>query len=286
MNTILADRLFSDPRLRLLADRLRCPLRALGLLGAIWHGTQNMGVVYANSAAILASLPAGLRRDKRYIDALVASGWLVPRGEMFEVVGNKDHVQAREVFSESGKKGAEARWGKKDGLAMPEANGNSPEEKNGLPPLPPDPPLPPMGVGDLAGAREQTHPPGSLSLRDVTAEQVSVERGHALCEVYRTAQREEHGSEQPLVPPPKRVWEARLVIAMAGGDDALAAAIVRAFVGSPGHRGYWSDRKHAFHLLTDARDFEHAQQLAAGGRNASDDEDPIEAGLRRTGAKP
>lgn len=134
--------------------------------------------------------------------------------------------------------------------------------------------------GERARTREAPPPP-SDSLLDISASQVSADRAQRLCEEYRTAMKQEHGSDQPLIPPPKRMHEAKLVIAMAGGDDVLAAAIVWAFVRSPGNRGYWNDRKHAFHLLTDHRDFEHAQQLAAGGSNARDEEDPIAAGMRR-----
>jgi hypothetical protein len=145
MNLILADRLFSDPRLRMLSERMKCPARAIGLLCWIWHGTQNMGGVVLDADQILATLPIGTRRDKRWIQILVDCNWLselpvddqsdtsdLPVGHQsptsrlpvddqslakrYRIVGNSDHVKARDNFVENGKRGAEKRWGYENSL--------------------------------------------------------------------------------------------------------------------------------------------------------------------------
>jgi hypothetical protein len=138
MNLILTDRLFSDPRLRMLSERMKCPARAIGLLCWIWHGTQNMGGVVVDADQILATLPIGTRRDKRWIQILVDCNWLseLPEDDQsttselpvchqsptsrlpvayqslakrYRIVGNSDHVKARDNFVENGKRGAEKR---------------------------------------------------------------------------------------------------------------------------------------------------------------------------------
>lgn len=143
MNLILADRLFSDPRLRMLSERMKCPARAIGLLCWIWHGTQNMGGVVLGADQILSSIPLGTRRDKRWIQLLVDCNWLSEQpgldqsgSKLYRIVGNSEHVKARDKLVESGKLGAEKRWGSKNGLLA----------------RPPDPTLPPDPIHNTGEA--------------------------------------------------------------------------------------------------------------------------------------
>lgn len=115
MNTLLTDRLFSDPRLKHLSRELGCPLKALGTLGWMWHGTQNVGVSVADECLILDTLPLGVRKPENLVRALEVSGWIEKCEDGFRIIGNDEHIKAREKIKEGGKKGAAAKWAKKDG---------------------------------------------------------------------------------------------------------------------------------------------------------------------------
>lgn len=119
MNTIIADRLFSDPRFRHLTDELGCPLKAMGALVFLWHGTQNLGVSAADLRVIRATVPFGVRGVDRVLRALVVAGWLEDVGDEYRIVGNEHHVHKREKIKEAGREAALKRWSKTDGLPMP-----------------------------------------------------------------------------------------------------------------------------------------------------------------------
>ncbi len=114
VNTIAADRLFSDPRLKRLSRELGCPFKALGALMFMWHGTQNLGVCSADSELLIDTFPLGVRDPQKIVRAFETSGWIEPNGSEYRIVGNGDHVQAREIMSNKGKEGAQKRWGQKN----------------------------------------------------------------------------------------------------------------------------------------------------------------------------
>lgn len=144
MNTIASDRLYSDPRLKRLSRELGCPAKALGVLMWLWHGTQNLGLVVCSECDILDALPQGLRTPQKVVTALVDAGWLQDCGGSYRVIGNGEHVKAREIMSEGGKAGAVKRWGKKNGVPhehpIPQ-NLATPSKDDGVPiaSRPPDP---------------------------------------------------------------------------------------------------------------------------------------------------
>ncbi len=115
-------------------------------------------------------------------------------------------------------------------------------------------------------AREEPTPPVSDSLLEVTASAIAVDRAQRLCDVYHAEMATKRGHAPVLVPPPMRLQHARTLIAMAGGNDELAADVVRAYVHSD--HEWWKQKRWALHVLTDARDFEHGMQLAAKGAAA------------------
>jgi hypothetical protein len=148
MNTIATDRLYSDPRLKRLGRELGCPAKALGILMWMWHGTQNLGLAVCSECDILDTFPQGLRTPQKVVAALVRCGWLEDLGGSYRVVGNSEHVQAREKMSEGGRAGALKRWGKEHSPPHPDPIPQDiagPSEGHGvkmlsLPPsLPPDP---------------------------------------------------------------------------------------------------------------------------------------------------
>lgn len=118
MNTIVADRLFSDPRLKRLTRELGCPAKALGVLVWVWHGSQNLGVSLLSECDILDVLPIGIRGVDRVVCALVDAAFLERVGSDYRVIGNEEHVQAREKLSKRGKDAASKRWGSSDAASI------------------------------------------------------------------------------------------------------------------------------------------------------------------------
>lgn len=259
MNTILSDRLFSDPRLRALADRLRCPLRALGLLGSLWHSTQNMGVVYADSTAILNGLPAGLRRDRRYIDALVAAGFLVPHGELFRVIGNAEHVEVREAKSKKGKRAAQKRWGSQDAPSIRDGMHEAESPK-----------MPDPIRSDALGSAPRidpihTEPRGGIPAIPVSDKLVdySISKAEAreLAGHYQDEQADAHGVTRALMLPDTLLSSCMVILALCSGDLALAKRIVSAYV--RGLDPWWEQKRWAIWVLENPKNFEQARLLAS-----------------------
>ncbi len=178
---------------------------------------------------------------------------------MFEVVGNSDHVEARDTYVKNGKKGAEKRWGKKDGQAIVEANSNSPDVKNSLPPRPPDPPHLSQGEG--------SRPRGD----ELSEYSVPVKDAAELIEHWQ-AEREERGESRVLIVPDAWLSSAKRVIAQARGLEN-AKRIVSAFVRSD--HGWWAKAHWEFTLLDTPRDFLKAVMLVGGTPGGGDDREPL-----------
>lgn len=118
MNTMLHDRLFSDPRLRHLARELGCPLKAIGALAWLWHGSQNVGLSVLDECSIRDTLPLGVRGPGKVLLSLEHTGWIQKCEGGYRVVGNDDHVQVRKKIIKGAKNGAAKRWGKNDALGI------------------------------------------------------------------------------------------------------------------------------------------------------------------------
>lgn len=159
MDTSLSDRLFSDPRLKLLSIEVGCPFKALGILGWLWHGSQNLGVSVSDECGILATFPLGVRGPRKTIAALERTGWLEKCEDGYRIVGNDDHLKRREIVSNKGKAGAAARWGKKDatGIDLALADGNADASIGQSPKMPslPLPSSPLLSVKEEERGREE-----------------------------------------------------------------------------------------------------------------------------------
>jgi len=292
MNTILNDRLFSDPRLNRLTKLLGCPLKALGALGWMWHGTQNMGICVADEATLDDSIPFGVRDRKKLHVALEESGWIQRCEEGWRIIGNEEHVKARENIKEKGKAAANKRWGNKDGSGMgdPSEKMPNPSQTDGLPmptPLTSSSPhltskegSPPQQKKAEAAHREFEDrpklPPQTDSLLEITESTIPMADVTKVVDAYRAALTKRGINPPSLLYLDSEKHGARRLITKCAKDPGLACEVVTAFVGDD--NPWWKGKKWALNLLADDKDFNPALNLAMQKR-------PESNGAKTTGVK-
>lgn len=276
MNTILNDRLFSDPRLNRLTKLLGCPLKAIGVLGWMWHGTQNLGVCVADEATLDDSIPFGVRDRKKLQVALEDSGWIQRCDGGWRIVGNEEHVKARENLKEKGKKAADKRWGKTDGSGMgdPSEKMPNPSRSDGSA-MPTHLPSSSPHLTSKEGSQPQQQkaeaahrefedrpklPPQTDSLREITESAIPFDHVTKVVDAYRAALAKRGMPAPSLMILDSEKNGARKLITKCAMDPDLACEVVTAFVGDD--NPWWKKKDWPLYLLADDKDFEPAKNIA------------------------
>jgi hypothetical protein len=253
----------------MLARDMKDPLRALGALAFIWHGTQEQQLAEATMPQLIACFPLGYRGAKSAISALIRNDWLrenPTNPNRWIVRGNIERVIQKAEFSEKARQAALARWQQhKDALGMLGAStehaGASKKHAQLMPPNPNPSPNPIPGGGERPPAAR------SETMVDIRASIVPPEAAHRLFNHWQNELHKERSIGKTLIPPPAALGHAKQVIALAGDDVELAETVVSAYVRS--NHGYWADKIWPLYVLADGKDFERARLLALGGNKTT-----------------
>lgn len=262
---------------------------ALGQLMLLYRATQDAGIIADDLEAILDCVEIEFEtRDeaRKFVDAMRVSRLASPTtdGEI-EIHGNAKQLAERRWLDRTktrrakkgGQKRASSATRQEDGTFAPASNQLTIQRPSSDPadPSPVPAPVPsPSPSPKEERERARSLPPETDKLSEIVASQIPTEQAMRVFDAYQSAREKHRSIQRTLIPGSLDIGHCKTLLAMSGGDERVAIAIVRAFVKNHGPKNFWADRKWSLWILVEPKNYELCRGIAATNpqpRRARDD---------------
>lgn len=270
---------------------------ALGVCCSLWHSSQAAELSEASREEVLTFCGPLSKSERTALLGALEAVAIVSRLEngAFRIHGNEHHITAKKVNSIAQRNRALERW-KKLGVsdaggiengyrrhtgadARSERSGSERirAERIGSPKPPPAPALPegepPLALIEEASREAEDRPMLSVAdpietTLDAIAAKVPADQAKAIVDYYRQLSTEKRHLAHPPMILPREMMAARMIVAMAAGDLAVAKRAIFAYVTS-NENDYWKKQGWPIAMIGRPRDFEQAVAIVSKPKNTT-----------------